>query len=214
MRLPAIVALLLGCSSPDPAETALQKPGGACPPGTQLEGDVCRPRVVLDCPPGTQFREGVGCVATVIEPTATPVTTGTSAPIEEPATPPSSTTSPAELGPCGCKPDDTVCIMQCGPRAPPLSTASRTGEFDRFAAADALKGAARAAQVCRRIPGPTGPGTVIVVFEPRGTVKSATVSEPYRGTPAGDCVEKLFLQTTVPAFRGETVSISKTFQID
>jgi hypothetical protein len=53
-----------------------------------------------------------------------------------------------------------------------------------------------------------------VVFQPSGTVLSAKVRPPYEGTPTGDCVERLFLQTVVPAYRGEKVSVSKTFTIE
>lgn len=216
MRVVVVLAFVIGCSSSEPAATA-RNGAGACPPGTHLEADTCRPNVVLDCPAGTQFREGIGCVAVVVEPTATARSTATTpptAPTAEPITPVPSATASAQLGPCGCATNDFGCLMRCGPNAPPLSTASRTGEFDRALAANALTGAARAAQVCRRIPGPTGPGSIVVVFQPSGTVLRTTVREPYQGTPTGDCVEKLFQQTTVPAFKGDPVAVSKTFRID
>ncbi len=214
--------LLVGCSSPEQPDIARAPTTDGCPPGTQLDGDVCRPRVVIDCPAGTTFREGVGCVAaTVVEPPASANPTAaatTAAPAGTQPRPPAVGPTPSadvpEPGPCGCRHDDTVCIMRCGPRPPPLATASRSGAFDRATAANALLGASRAAQVCRRIPGPTGPGTVVVVFEPNGTVSSAKVGEPYKGTPVGDCVERLFLQATVPAFQGEPVTVSRTFHIE
>jgi hypothetical protein len=218
MRVAVIAAFtLLGCSSSDPAVTATREGVGACSPGTHLEGETCRPNVVLDCPGGTEFREGIGCVAIVIEPTATPSATASppsTTPTTEPVTPVPSATASAQLNPCGCATNDLGCLMRCGPRAPPLSTASPTGEFDRNAAANAMTGAARAAQVCRRIPGPTGPGSIAVIFQPSGTVLRATVREPYKGTPTGDCVEKLFQQATVPAFKGDPVGVSKSFRID
>lgn len=213
MRIAVVVVFALGCSSSEPANTALRTEG--CPAGTHLDGDACRPNLVLDCPSGTQFREGIGCVATVIEPEVTSSSTAPSTPpTAEPTTPAPSPTASTELGPCGCNANDLACLMRCGPQAPPLSTASRTGEFDRTLAANALTGAARAAQVCRRIPGPTGPGTIVVVFQPSGTVLRTTLREPYQGTPTGDCVEKLFQQTTVPAFKGDPVTVSKAFRID
>jgi hypothetical protein len=217
MRVLALLAFAFGCSSSEPAITARDDRASTCPPGTHLEGETCRANVVLDCPAGTKFRDGIGCVAIVVEPTATPSATASAPPTQttaEPVTPAPSATASAELGPCGCRVNDLGCIMRCGPRPPPLATASPTGEFDRTAAANALTGAARAAQVCRRIPGPTGPGSIAVVFQPSGTVLRATVREPYAGTPTGDCVEKLFQQATVPAFRGDPVAVSKTFRID
>jgi hypothetical protein len=75
-------------------------------------------------------------------------------------------------------------------------------------------GAARAAQLCRRAFGPSGPGTVDVVFEPSGVVSRAAVHAPYAGTPVGACVERLFLQVTVPSFQGAPVSMTKSFVIE
>ncbi|NUO51622.1 MAG: hypothetical protein HOV80_22425, partial [Polyangiaceae bacterium] len=216
MRVAVVVAFAVGCSSSEPAVTATREGVGACPPGTHLEADACRPNVVLDCPAGTQFRDGIGCVAIVAEPTATARTTSSApptTPTAEPVTPVPSATASAQLGPCGCPTNDLACLMRCGPQAPPLSTASRTGEFDRALAANALTGAARAAQVCRRIPGPTGPGSIVVIFQPSGTVLRTTVREPYQGTPTGDCVEKLFQQATEPAYKGDPEADSKTFRI-
>ena len=75
-------------------------------------------------------------------------------------------------------------------------------------------GAARAAQACRRVLGPTGPGTVVVVFDPSGVVQRAEVSPPYAGTDVGACVERTFMQVTVPSFSGPAVSVSKRFTVE
>jgi hypothetical protein len=224
MRREAIFALLAGCAAPAGGGPDHQARAD-CPAGTQRDGDVCRPLLVLDCPAGTSFREGIGCVATVAPeplPSSSPTGAAATPTASSNATPPpdrsatgapSADPSPA-LGPCGCKPADQICLMQCGPRPAPITTARPSREFDRAAASTGLIGAARSAQVCRRIPGPTGPGKVKLVFQPSGTVREASVDPPYADTPTGDCVLKLFVQITVPPFQGEPVAVSKTFRID
>lgn len=221
MRVAGLLAVVLSCSSDEGRSNVAEWPTEPCPPGTWLVEGGCRPEVILDCPAGTAFREGIGCVAVVAPsaPTASsaaPVasTPAGPSPSATAVTPPPNATAAEPPGPCGCKQNDAVCIMACGPRPPPIATSSATGAFDRVAASHALMGAARAAQACRRIPGPTGPGSIVVVFEPSGVVSRATVSEPYKDTPAGTCVERLFLQATVPAFRGDPVSVTKTFRIE
>ena len=227
-RAPAFL-FLLGCAAPA-GESVHGGDAAGCPSGTHRDGDVCRPLLVLDCPEGSTFREGIGCVAIVAaEPTAQPDAprpgpSGASRPTSPPTRPtaaPSVTTQPGPpvvenpvLLPCGCAPGDQMCLMQCGPRPLPVNPARPTRDFDRTTASHGLIGAARAAQVCRRIPGPTGPGKVKLVFQPSGTVKTATIDPPYDGTPTGECVLKLFVQVTVPPFEGEPVSVAKTFRID
>jgi len=229
-RAPAFL-FLLGCAAPA-GESAQGANAAGCPGGTERDGDVCRPLLVLDCPEGSTFREGVGCVAIVAaEPTATtrpPASdpTGAARPTSTPTTPtpapersattqhPPPVVENPVLLPCGCAPGDQMCLMQCGPRPLPVNPARPTRDFDRATASHGLIGAARAAQVCRRIPGPTGPGKVKLVFQPGGTVKTATIDPPYDGTPTGECVLKLFVQVTVPPFEGEPVAVAKTFRID
>ena len=229
MRFAPAFLVLVACAAPAGGPVDGERVAG-CPAGTELDGDVCRPLLVLDCPEGSAFREGIGCVAIVApEPSAPPSAPGAIPPAsahptassapppvapERSPTPSKPAAENPEILPCGCRPGDQMCLMQCGPRPPPTNPMRPTKDFDRATASHGLIGAARAAQVCRRIPGPTGPGKVKLIFQPSGTVRQASVDPPYTDTPAGECVLKLFLQVTVPPFEGEPVAVSKTFRID
>jgi hypothetical protein len=86
------------------------------------------------------------------------------------------------------------------------------GAFDRAQAAAAL--AAVDVSDCRLPYGPTGSGHVSVVFDPDGTVSSATVDQPpFVGTAAGGCVARKFRGATLPAFIGNPVRVGKSFVI-
>ncbi len=217
MRIAAACLIGLSCASSEAGSNGAwqSKP---CPAGTRQEQEGCRPAVILDCPAGTSFREGVGCVANVVGSTPPTMTEPSSPPpagsTEQPASTAGTSATAEPLGPCGCRTGDVACLSSCGPRPPPLATASRAGGFDQASADNALVGAARAAQLCHRAFGPTGPGTIDVVFEPSGVVSRAAVHPPYAGTPVGACVERLFLQVTVPSFRGDAVSMTKSFVIE
>ena len=86
--------------------------------------------------------------------------------------------------------------------------------FDRGAASAALGTATSAASACRGADGPTGVAQVTVTFAPSGRVTQATVNgAPYAGTATGSCIAQAFRGTSVPAFRGEPVTVSKTVTI-
>src|SRR5262245_53345613 len=69
---------------------------------------------------------------------------------------------------------------------PPLHPAN---QFDRRAATDAIRDAARLAASCKREEGPVGAGKVTLVFAPTGHVTKASVQDtPYQGTVVGGCV--------------------------
>jgi predicted Zn finger-like uncharacterized protein len=91
---------------------------------------------------------------------------------------------------------------------------SGVGSFDKGAAIAALSGAAAQASGCKRPGGPTGAGKAIVTFAPSGRVTSANVSGgDFGGSPVGSCVASVFRRASVPAFNGDPVTVSKSFNI-
>jgi hypothetical protein len=95
-------------------------------------------------------------------------------------------------------------------KAPPLD---QRAPLNRASALTALSGAANQAAACKRDGGPTGTGSVSVVFSPEGPVKSVTVSAPFGGTSVGSCVQTVFRNVRVQPFSGSAVTLSKSFRI-
>ncbi|MFZ5894038.1 MAG: zinc-ribbon domain-containing protein [Myxococcota bacterium] len=87
-------------------------------------------------------------------------------------------------------------------------------EFNREAAAQGLGDAASRAESCRSLGGPSGSGQATVTFSPNGRVSSATIAGEFAGTTVGACISRLFRSVTVPAFSGESVTVSKRFTIE
>jgi hypothetical protein len=86
--------------------------------------------------------------------------------------------------------------------------------FNKGAAVSALTSASSAASGCKRPGGPTGSGKVTVTFAPNGRVTSASVSGgSYGGTSVGGCVASVFRRAKIPAFGGNAVTVSKSFNI-
>ncbi|HEX4337846.1 MAG TPA: zinc-ribbon domain-containing protein [Polyangiaceae bacterium] len=86
--------------------------------------------------------------------------------------------------------------------------------FDTSAAKAALAAASSSAASCKTDDGPTGPGKVQVTFAPTGRATSANVIEgSFGGTSVGGCVAKIFRSAKVPAFSGDAVTVSKSFNI-
>jgi hypothetical protein len=53
-----------------------------------------------------------------------------------------------------------------------------------------------------------------VTFAPSGRVTSANVSGgDFGGSPVGSCVASVFRRASVPAFSGDPVTVSKSFNI-
>lgn len=86
--------------------------------------------------------------------------------------------------------------------------------FDRAAAVAALTAAAASVGSCKQADGPTGEGQVTVTFAASGRVTSASVSGALAGSRVGGCVAKLFRSARVPAFAGESVTVSKRFSVE
>jgi predicted Zn finger-like uncharacterized protein len=92
--------------------------------------------------------------------------------------------------------------------------AAGTAPFSVSAAQVALTQAASNAASCKKPGGPTGSGKVQVTFATSGRVTSATVTgPPFAGTAVGGCVAGVFRRAKVPAFSGNTVTVSKSFSV-
>lgn len=92
---------------------------------------------------------------------------------------------------------------------------SNAPPFNTDAAKAALSTAASNAAACKSSDGPTGSGKVQVTFAPSGRVTTATVvSGPFGGTSVGGCVARAFRQARVPAFSGDSQTVSKSFSIE
>lgn len=86
-------------------------------------------------------------------------------------------------------------------------------EFDVLAAKGALSDAAAKAATCKQ--GPKGEGSVRVKIAPSGKVVSVTLTTPaFQGTAAGNCVQQVFRQATVPPFIGDDKTVYKKFLIE
>ncbi len=95
------------------------------------------------------------------------------------------------------------------------AAATTTAPFSKASAISALSGAAGQAGSCKKPGGPTGSGKVQVTFAPSGRVTTATImGGPFAGTPVGGCVSGAFRRAKVPAFAGNPVTVSKSFQIN
>ncbi len=91
---------------------------------------------------------------------------------------------------------------------------SGVASFNKGAAIAALSSAASASTRCKKPDGPTGSGKAIVTFAPSGRVTSANVAGgAFGGTSVGGCVASVFRSARVPAFSGDSVTVSKSFTI-
>jgi hypothetical protein len=99
------------------------------------------------------------------------------------------------------------------PAPPPPAPAASEDPFSREAAAEALKGVDVGR--CKVKNTPTGEGHVVVTFAPTGTAQDAVVDKgPFVGTKSEKCISKAYKGAKVPAFKGDPVSVGKTFKID
>ena len=98
---------------------------------------------------------------------------------------------------------------------PAPAAPSTAPPFSKASAISALGGAAGSAGGCKKAGGPTGVGKVQVTFAPSGRVTSASVmGPPFAGTAVGGCVASAFRRARVPAFSGNSVTVSKSFAIN
>lgn len=85
--------------------------------------------------------------------------------------------------------------------------------FDEAAAGVVLGQTASLAKNCKDPQGPLGKGRAEVLYEPTGKATSVLVSKPFHDTTVGRCVVDLFLTTSVPAFGGDPVIVTKIFDV-
>jgi hypothetical protein len=92
---------------------------------------------------------------------------------------------------------------------PSVESPPTTRGLDAEAARRALDGAARRARLC----GDKGArGTVVVTFNVKGIVQSATVASAVGAQV--DCLQRTFSQVRVPPFAGPPVTVKKSFSTD
>jgi hypothetical protein len=100
------------------------------------------------------------------------------------------------------------------PRDPPLQLSEApSSDIDKSALASVLGRAANMVGVCHRPGGESGPGKAVVTFGPSGRVQSVVVEGKLAGTAVGDCVVGQFRNVKIPAFSGNSVTVSKAFNV-
>jgi hypothetical protein len=78
----------------------------------------------------------------------------------------------------------------------------------------AITTASGLATECKTPGGPTGKVKVKVTFAPSGEVAAADLEGgSFGGTPVGECIQKAFRRARVPAFKGQAVTVSKSFSM-
>src|SRR5262249_39627016 len=86
-------------------------------------------------------------------------------------------------------------------------------EFDRQAAASAIT--ETDLHKCRATNATRGDGHVMITFTPEGHAQRAQVDKgPWVGTPVAKCMAKEFKKTKVPAFKGDSVTVGKSFHFE
>jgi predicted Zn finger-like uncharacterized protein len=83
--------------------------------------------------------------------------------------------------------------------------------FNTDAAKAALASAAANATSNCKVPGtPAGTSKVTVTFVPSGKATQALVAGDFAGTPAGSCIARVFRGALIPAFSGDSVTVTKS----
>lgn len=114
----------------------------------------------------------------------------------------------ADAAPKKKKPATTAAASEA-PKAPKEEAA----EFDRSAAASAITEINLAK--CKATNATRGDGHVTITFAPGGSASAAVVDKgPWLGTPVAKCMVKEFKKVKVPAFKGEAVTVGKTFHFE
>ncbi|MGC4094289.1 MAG: hypothetical protein QM756_41550 [Polyangiaceae bacterium] len=86
--------------------------------------------------------------------------------------------------------------------------------FDCNSAVSALATQAGQASKCRKDGDPSGTANITITFAPSGRVTSANLSgPPFAGTATGGCIAAAMRRARVPAFDGDSVTVSKTVVI-
>ena len=92
--------------------------------------------------------------------------------------------------------------------------AAVSADFDKQAAATSITEASL--QKCKATNAVKGEGHVTITFAPAGTPQAVTVDKgPWVGTPVAKCMAKEFgKKVKVPVFKGDPVTVGKTFQFE
>jgi hypothetical protein len=97
--------------------------------------------------------------------------------------------------------------------AVPAAKEEASPDFDRTAASSAIVGVDL--QRCKATNAAKGEGHVTITFTPAGAVQSVVVDKgPWVNTPVAKCMTKEFKKAKVPAFRGEPVTVGKSFKFE
>jgi hypothetical protein len=95
-----------------------------------------------------------------------------------------------------------------------INSQADEGGFDRAAAMKALDTAANRASRCRSKGDPAGDVTVMVIFNPSGTVKEARVIDTrYDGRPTARCIASRMAQARIRPFEGAPKTLAKSVVI-
>ena len=93
------------------------------------------------------------------------------------------------------------------------AAAAATIDFDRNAAVSAINEVSL--QRCKATNATKGEGHVTITFQPGGPAERALIDKgPWVGTPVGKCMAKEFKKVKVPAFKGEAVTVGKSFKFE
>ncbi len=91
--------------------------------------------------------------------------------------------------------------------------ASTSVDFDRTAAVSAINEVSL--QRCKVTNAAKGDGHVTITFQPGGPAEKALIDKgPWVGTPVAKCMAKEFKKVKVPAFKGEPVTVGKSFKFE
>jgi hypothetical protein len=86
-------------------------------------------------------------------------------------------------------------------------------DFNAAAAKSAIASAAARASACHDGASPPEKSVVTITFAPSGEASHVTATGALAGTPTGACVEQLFRGVSVPAFTGDSVTVSRTVSV-
>ena len=93
----------------------------------------------------------------------------------------------------------------------PVVDAKAAAEFDKMAASTAI-GEVDLSK-CKATNAARGEGHAKITFAPAGEASEAKIDKgPWVGTPVARCMIKAFKTAKVPAFRGDAITVGKTFK--
>jgi len=192
-------------SEPDHGSAMSEKTQRAVTPATGDDpmqpsaSSIAKSGVTTDVPSGTSVVAGPK--PKVLVPTAT-------APTIELKFPPwptvTTTTTGTDPPPIGTAPPPTGTVPPIGTSDPPPKT---TEGFDKVAAKNSMQ------SIAYKDCGTGGPGTVSVVFGPKGNAQSAYVTSGAYDDPTKVCVGQRFAKAKVPPFDGAPVPVVMTIDL-